>query len=150
MLTIAQVAAHADECEALTAKVVANVRGATFDKISSSRLHYELKHPASAGVTVHCRLPPSAPPFGAEVPAAISVVAESAFPPASYFDLIGKAGSVLTGRPASAIRKNAMACHQRALAQTHKSAESTVDGIYYVCAAEAWGAITVQNGPPPP
>ena len=140
---------NAGECEVLTAKIVASVRGAALDKIDIPGRHVELSHPDADGLTIHCRVPADAPSNGAEIPAAISITAKSLIPSAAYFDLVGKVGSALTGRSASLVRKTAVACHQQALTEKDRWADTTIDGIYYVCNAQSW-YISVQNGPPPP
>jgi hypothetical protein len=119
------------ECAALTAKIIAGVRGTTVDH-KDTTFHFELKHPDAVAFTVHCRIP-ATNPGDREVPAAISISSHNSFPPASYFDLIGRAGSVLTGVPAKAIRKTAVLCHQQALADKDNYVQTKANGLTYVC-----------------
>jgi hypothetical protein len=101
--------ATANDCDVLTARVLAGIRGASFERKSSSGLHIDFKHPGAWTLTVHCRVDD-------DLPEAVSVTWKDKFPPTTFFDLVGRAGSIVTGGRAEQIRQTAIRCHQQVLA----------------------------------
>lgn len=108
-LALLTVQTRADECDALAARVLADVRGTSFDKKSITGRDVDLRHPDVGALTVHCRI-------SDDLPEAVSIIAYAKLPDAKFFDLVGRAGAAITGAPASRIALTAKSCHQRALA----------------------------------
>ena len=86
-----------------------------------------LKHPQAKALSVFCPAPPMMSP-------ALSSDWLQGLPPPSYFQLIGKLGSMLTGASVDVISAGAIECQKRALA--NKEAEDGVleaNGIRIEC-----------------
>jgi len=117
--------AKADECdgivEALIARVDKRVLAEGVDIVY-------LKHPQAKALSVFC----PAPSMSA---ATLSSDWLEGLPPPSYFRLIGKLGSILTGVSADAISAGAIECQKRALASKEEDGNLDSSGIRFQCQA---------------
>lgn len=139
-------AARRNQCDQMTAAVVANVRGMTVAPTRGDEQNVELWHmlkdPSATDVTLFCATSDKSGKLKDDV--AIDAKWQDTFPPAPYFDLLAQAGSIVTGHPVSAIRSGAMKCHQQALADDDHMRETSIDGVTYQCkSGEDWGGTDI-------
>jgi hypothetical protein len=133
------------QCERMTTTVVGGVRGTTIAAVNEEDIEEgwtELSHPNATGFSIYC----------GKDGLAVNAKWKDAFPPAAFFDLLGQAGSIVTGRPLSAIRSGAARCHQKALIDEDHMLETKIEGVIYQCkTGEVWGgtSITILRQQPP-
>jgi hypothetical protein len=60
---------------------------------------------------------------------------DGAYPPASFFRLVGVAGGALVQAPADVVRVGVMKCHWRALAAQNEDAKFEQGGLRFECQA---------------
>ena len=103
--------AKADECDSIVANLIAQTPGLQLDKrvLAEGVDIVYLKHPQAKALSVFCPAPPMMSP-------ALSSDWLQGLPPPSYFQLIGKLGSMLIGVSADVISAGASECQKRALA----------------------------------
>lgn len=121
--------AKADECDSIVANLIAQTPGLQLDKrvLAEGVDIVYLKHPQAKALSVFCPAPPMMSP-------ALSSDWLQGLPPPSYFQLIGKLGSMLIGVSADVISAGASECQKRALA--NKEGEDGVleaNGIRIEC-----------------
>jgi hypothetical protein len=122
--------AKADECDRIVANLIAQTPGLQLDKrmpAEGADIVY-LKHPDAIAISVFCPVPPVPLP-------ALSADWLEDPPPPTYFQLIGKLGSILTGVPADAISAGAIECQKRALAAQDQEGDLEFSGIRFQCQA---------------
>ena len=127
-LLFASFPAKADECDRIVANLIAQTPGLQLDKrmpAEGADIVY-LKHPHAIAISVFCPVPPVASP-------SVSADWLEDPPPQTYFQLIGKLGSILTGVTAEAISAGATACQKRASAAKDEEGDLDVTGIRFRC-----------------
>jgi len=122
--------AKADECDTIVENLIAQTPGLQLDKrvLAEGIDIVYLKHPQAKALSVFCPAPPMSPP-------ALSSDWLQGLPPPSYFQLIGKLGSILTGVSADAISAGAIECQKRALAAKEEDGDLESNGIRFECQA---------------
>lgn len=106
-------AALAEECDVLIADMI-EATGATFER-KTELGHYHLRHPLAASLVVSC----------GTLPLGVSVAFDEPYPPSGFFDLVGRAGSVLTGETKAILTKTARECYRTALTESWGLAEAS-------------------------
>ena len=127
--------AHADECDAKAAELVAR-EGATVVGERTEAGGVTMKHPLATEVAVECPIRAG----GGGIPLDLYLNWDGAFPPRTFYEFAGRAGHIVTGAPANAIKEGAMKCQQAALRRGpgppfFESAEMTFKGISFECQA---------------
>jgi hypothetical protein len=122
--------AKPDECDGIVETLIAQTPDLRVDKrvLAEGVDIVYLKHPQAKALSVFC----PAPPMSA---AALSLDWLEGLPPPSYFQLIGKLGSILTGVSADAISAGAIECQKRALASKEEDGDLDSGGIRFQCQA---------------
>ena len=135
LLTLAFVLAslpvRADKCDGIVANLIAQTPGLQRDKrvLAEGVDIVYLKHPQAKALSVFCPAPPMLQP-------ALSSDWLQGLPPPSYFQLIGKLGSILTGVSAEAISEGAIECQKRALANKEgEDGAFDANGVRFECQA---------------
>ena len=120
----------ADECDRIVENLIAQTPGLQLDKrmLAEGVDIVYLKHPQAKALSVFCPAPPMLAP-------ALSADWLEGLPPPSYFELIGKLGSILTGVSADAISAGAIECQKRALAAKDEEGDLESSGIRFECQA---------------
>lgn len=125
-------------CDLALSKVLAAVPGARFDrKVDTdptrpgTRERMFLKTPDASELEIFC-----APETWDRM---VSLAWKNKFPSASFFDHVGRAGAVLTGRSTTAIRKGAVECYEKALKQPTDDVRVLRDDIVWECVANVVG-----------
>ena len=132
--------AHADECDAMTSRVIAASPGTAF----KARLDrsVQLAHPDAIRLYFMCPPDPD-----------VRASSVHPNPPPSYFQMVGHAGSVIAGVSAEKVRRAAIACHQAALRETPSTggsrfADIIQDGVYVNCVtSQKEGTYIIVNSP---
>ena len=122
--------AQADECDRIVENLIARTPDLQLDKrmLAEGVDIVYLKHPQAKALSVFCPAPPMLSP-------ALSADWLEGLPPPSYFQLIGKLGSILTGVSADAISAGAIECQKRALAAKEEEGDLESSGIRFECQA---------------
>jgi hypothetical protein len=121
---------RADECDRIVENLIAQTPGLQLDKrmLAEGVDIVYLKHPQAKALSVFCPAPPMFSP-------ALSADWLESLPPPSYFELIGKLGSILTGVSADAISAGAIECQKRALGAKDEEGDLEESGIRFECQA---------------
>ncbi len=121
--------AKADECDSIVANLIAQTPGLQLDKrvLAEGVDIVYLKHPQAKALSLFCPAPPMLAP-------ALSSDWLQGLPPPSYFQLIGRLGSIVTGIAADVISAGAIECQQRALANKEtEDGDLETNGIRIEC-----------------
>ncbi len=141
-------ASEAENCDAVTARIVGGVAGTTFVRKVEANDTVELKHQNAMSFAVFCGYPAGEAGSGKqEIPDAVNLAWDGAFAPAKFFDLVGKAGSALTGASSASITDGAKRCQKVALETDGKAATVTTNGVAYECDASSLFNVTVNKEP---
>ena len=119
---------RADECDRIVKSLIAQTPGLQLDKRTLAEgvdIVY-LKHPQAKALSVFCPAPSKLSP-------ALSADWMEDLPPPSYFQLIGRLGSILTGVSADAISAGATECQKRALGTKDEESDLESSGIRFEC-----------------
>ena len=132
---------EADECDRLVINLIAQTPGLQLDKrvLAEGVDIVYLKHPQAKALSVFCPAPPLMSP-------ALSADWLEGSPPPSYFELIGKLGSILTGVSPEEIRAGAIECQKRALSAKDEESSLKSSGIKFDCqvfARAGGGTVTI-------
>ena len=121
---------EADECDRIVENLIAQTRGLQLDKrvLAEGVDIVYLKHPQAKALSVFCPAPPMMSP-------ALSADWLEGAPPPSYFELIGRLGSILTGASSDDIRAGAIECQKRALSAKDEEGDLESSGIRFECQA---------------
>jgi hypothetical protein len=127
-LLFAGFAVKADECDRIVENLIAQTPGLQLDKrmLAEGVDIVYLKHPHAKALSVFCPAPPMLSP-------ALSADWLESLPPPSFFQLIGKLGSILTGVSADAISAGAIECQKRALGAKDEEGDAESSGIRFEC-----------------
>ena len=119
---------EADQCDRVVANLIAQTPGLQLDKrvLAEGVDIVYLKHPQAKALSVFCPAPPLMSP-------ALSADWLEGSPPPSYFELIGKLGSILTGVSPEEIRAGAIECQKRALSAKDEESNLESSGIKFDC-----------------
>ncbi len=144
---------RADECEDFVAKL-----GAEIPKLEASErapadrsIVVKLKHPDAAELSLTC--------FNADAaqPPEFNAKWNSAWPPASFYDLVASVGAIIVSNSEPAVRSGAVLCAQRALTADHNSDVFDVNGAHFECTSANGVAPStsiriskLKDVPPPP
>lgn len=115
-------------CGGLVGELLVGVQGLAVrsvshvDAASAFDIVY-LKHPDATEVALTCRFPRSS----------LDVDWRGGLPPAGYFQLIGRLGSIMTGISAEAISAAAAECQKRAIVAKYEMAELVSQGVKFEC-----------------
>jgi hypothetical protein len=113
---------HADECDTVAAKIVASERATITRRDPLNML--ELQHPFVGVISLDCnpRLHPD-----------VNVAWSGPHPPASFFDVAGRLGSIVTGVSPDIVKEGALKCNQQALQPKDKLSELKFRGVVFLC-----------------
>jgi hypothetical protein len=119
---------RADECDRIVENLLAQTPGLQFDKrmLAEGVDIVYLKHPQANALSVFCAAPAMSSP-------ALSADWLEDLPPPSYFQLIGRLGSILTGVSADAISTGAIECQKRASSAQDEAGDLEASGIRFQC-----------------
>lgn len=124
VLSLAAGAARADDCDASAAEIVARLGGAVERRTTVAIL---MKHPLASSISIGC-------PIGSS-PKTLSVYADSAYPTAQYYDLVARAGALLTGITPAGVREGAIHCQGAALRSKDEIANLNLGKVRFECQA---------------
>ena len=106
-ISVALSAAHAHECDVILGRLVQSVPGVVF--VAYREGSYRLRQKEASSLYFVC--------FSDTRSVDLRIKSNGSSPPASYFALIGQAGSVITGEPGARVRRAAETCHRNAIKQ---------------------------------
>jgi hypothetical protein len=120
-------AALAEECDALAAEIV-DREGLAVDRRTTMRVIFT-KHPLVSEMSVGCTFRPPD----------LFMSWDGAYPPTSFYDLLGRVGHIVTGGQAAQVRDGAARCQRAALKSKSELSDLTIAGISFECQAFARG-----------
>jgi hypothetical protein len=127
-------AAWADHCDAIVARMASAISGlkvanratgvpGSFDVIN-------FRHPDVSGMMLTCFDPKEK-----NLRHILEATWDGAYPPASFFRLVGVVGGAVVQAPADVVRVGVMRCHRRALVAQNEDAKFEEGGLRFECQA---------------
>jgi hypothetical protein len=113
----------------MAAKVVASVPGTQLVRRSPVGTSIFLQHRLTTQYSLNCL----------RDPIWLTIVWDSRFPAAAFFDLAAHAGSVVSDVPRGEVHKHITKCHQDALHSSTEIAKSWSEDLWVECHARAFG-----------